>query len=136
MNERLALRQPYSLKAREGWTYSMGVDFVVKAGEMRLGGSAAFMEYKTRKGEEPGLHKHISEDEMFYVLAGSLTFECDKQLFDLEKGGFIFLPAGSEHGYTITSSEPVRLIVVTSLVREEVTGGWGGFVADMELGQG
>ena len=52
------------------------------------------------------------------------------------KGGFIFLPRGIEHGYTIRSEDPVRLIVVTSPVREGASGGWGGFVADRESGQG
>jgi quercetin dioxygenase-like cupin family protein len=54
----------------------------------------------------------------------------------LEKGGFIFLPAGIEHGYTIGGDDSVRLIVVTSPIREGAGAGWGGFVADMESGQG
>jgi hypothetical protein len=40
-----------------------------------------------------------------------------------------------EHGYSIQGEDPVRLLVVTSPLRQEA-GGWGGFVADMELGQG
>ena len=43
---------------------------------------------------------------------------------------------GIQHGYTIRGTDPVRLIVVTSPVRDEVTGGWQGFVGDMESGQG
>ncbi len=128
-------KRAYALQAGEGWTYRFGVDFVVKAGEIRDGGGAAFLEYVTKKGEEPDDHTHSSEDEMFYILEGALTFRCDNQEFDLEKGGFIFLPSGSMHGYTITSDEPVRLIVVTAPVREGLPG-WGGFVSDMESGQG
>jgi quercetin dioxygenase-like cupin family protein len=70
------------------------------------------------------------------VLEGSITFQCGEATFDLEKGGFIFLPAGIKHGYTIRSEDPVRLIVVTAPVREGSGRGWGGFVADMETGQG
>jgi len=128
--------QPYALKADEGWTYRFGIDFTVKASEVQHGNSAAFMEYVTKKGEEPPSHTHQTEDEIFYVLEGSITFRCGEATFDLEKGGFIFLPSGIEHGYTIRSEDPVRLIVVTSPVREESNGGWGGFVADMESGQG
>ncbi len=73
---------------------------------------------------------------MFSVLEGAVTFRCGEETFDLEKGGFIFLPRGIQHGYTIRSEDPVRLIVVTSPVREGSSGGWGGFVADMELDQG
>ena len=96
---------------------------------------AAVLEYVTRKGEEPSSHTHKTEDEMFYVLEGSITFHCGEATFDLEQGGFIFLPAGIQHGYTIRSEEPVRLIVVTAPVRD-AAGGWGGFIADMESGQG
>lgn len=128
--------QPYALKADEGWTYRFGIDFTVKASEVQHGNGAAFMEYVTKKGEEPPSHTHQTEDEIFYVLEGSITFRCGEATFDLEKGGFIFLPSGIEHGYTIRSEDPVRLIVVTSPVREESNRGWGGFVADMESGQG
>jgi quercetin dioxygenase-like cupin family protein len=128
--------QPYALKAGEGWTYRFGIDFTLKASEIQPGSGAAFMEYITKKGEEPPSHTHKTEDEMFYVLEGSITFQCGEATFDLEKGGFIFLPAGIKHGYTIRSEDPVRLIVVTAPVREGSGRGWGGFVADMETGQG
>jgi len=113
----------------------MGVDFHVKAGEIQPGSGAAFLEYVTRKGEEPEDHAHPTEDEMFYVLAGAITFRCGEESFDLEQGGFIFLPHGVTHGYTIRSEHPVRLIVVTTPLRQPTGGGWGGFVADMESGQ-
>jgi hypothetical protein len=53
----------------------------------------------------------------------------------MHKGGIVFLPSGSEHGYTIHSDEPVRLLVLTAPVRDGA-GGWGGFTADLESGQG
>lgn len=128
--------QPYALKAGEGWTYRFGIDFTVKAGEAQEGSGAAFLEYVTRQGEEPEDHTHQSEHEMFYVLEGAISFRCGEQIFDLEQGDFIFLPRGIQHGYTIQSETPVRLIVVTAPVRDRSSGGWGGFVADMESGQG
>jgi quercetin dioxygenase-like cupin family protein len=127
--------RPYALKAGEGWTYRFGIDFTVKAREVRDGSGVAFLEYITRQGEEPEDHTHQSEDEIFYVLEGALTFRCGEATFDLEQGGFIFLPRGIKHGYTIRSEAPVRLVVVTSPFREG-SNGWGGFVADMESGQG
>jgi len=73
---------------------------------------------------------------MFYVLEGAVTFQCGEETFDVEKGGFIFLPAGIRHGYTIRGEGPVRLIVVTDPARDQGSKGWRGFVSDMELGQG
>ena len=70
------------------------------------------------------------------MLEGAVTFKCGGMTFELEKGGFVFLPCGIEHSYTIRSQEPVRLIVVTTPGREGASGGWGGFVSDLELGQG
>ena len=139
LNETLlnnAQSQPYALKAGEGCTYRFGIDFTVKAGEVQTGSNVAVLEYITQQGEEPPDHTHPTEDELFYVLEGALTFRCGGNTFDVENGGFIFLPRGIEHGYTIRSTEPVRLLVVTAPAREGASGGWGGFVADMELGQG
>ena len=128
--------QPYALAAGEGWVYRFGVEFTVKAGEVRMGSGVACLEYVTRQGEEPPDHTHATEDEMFYVLEGDISFRCGAETFDLSKGGFIFLPRGIEHGYTIRDENLVRLLVITAPLRDGVSNGWGGFVADMELGQG
>ena len=50
--------RPYALKAGEGWIYRFGIDFTVKSSEVQQGSSAAFLEYATRKGEEPPSHTH------------------------------------------------------------------------------
>ena len=131
-----AQTQPYALKAGEGWTYRFGLDFTVKASEVAEGSRVAVLEYSTRQGEEPPDHVHATEDELFYVLEGAISFRCGGKTFDLAQGGFIFLPRGIEHGYTIRNEQPVRLLVITAPVREDGPDGWGGFVADMELGQG
>jgi len=128
--------RPYALKADKGWTYRFGIDFTVKASEVRAGSGTAIVEYVTKQGEEPPDHTHGTEDEMFYVLEGVISFRCGDETFELEKGGFVFLPRGVKHGYTIRSEGPVRLLAVTAPVREGARGGWDGFVADMELGQG
>jgi quercetin dioxygenase-like cupin family protein len=136
MDQTARNNQPYALKAGEGWTYRLGIDFTIKASEVQNRNGAAFMEYVTRKGEEPSPHIHYTEDEMFYILEGSITFQCGEATFELEPGGFIFLPSGIRHGYTIQGEDPVRLIVITSPAREGASGGWGGFIADLESGEG
>ncbi|MCI0395871.1 MAG: cupin domain-containing protein [Chloroflexi bacterium] len=123
---------PYALKSGEGWTYRYDIDFTVKAGELHPGRGAAFIEYTTQKGEEPPDHTHPTEDEIFYVLKGELTFRCGGESFDVGEGGFIYLPQGIEHGYTIRSEGPVRLIVVTFPASATSAKGWGGFIADVE----
>ncbi len=129
--QRPQAREPYALGSAQGWTYRYGIDFTVKAGELESTNGAAFIEYTTRKGEEPEDHTHPTEDEMFYVLEGALAFRCGDQSFDVDEGGFVFLPQGIEHGYTIRSDGPVRLLVVTAPPRQSGES-WGGFVADFE----
>jgi quercetin dioxygenase-like cupin family protein len=124
--------RPYALKAGEGWTYNYGIDFTVKAGERGPGRRVAVLEYTTRSGEEPPEHRHTTEDEIFYVLEGAVTFRCGDESFDVEDGGFIFLPHGIEHGYSIRSAGDVRLLVITSPSQPDAIGGWGGFVGDLE----
>jgi quercetin dioxygenase-like cupin family protein len=124
--------RPYSLKAGEGWTYHYGIDFTVKAGELGQGRRLAVVEYASRPGEEPPDHTHATEDEIFYVLRGALTFRCGDDTFDMDDGGFVFLPRGIPHGYTIRSDDGVRLLVMTSPAPDGSVPGWGGFVADFE----
>ncbi len=127
-------QRPYALSDGAGNSYHFGVPFMVKASEVAAGSGAAVLEYTTVKGEEPPDHTHPTEDEMFYVLEGAITFHCAGQSFPLNKGGFVFLPRGIQHGYTIDSDTPVRLLVITSPVRENGRSGWGGFVGEMEQG--
>jgi quercetin dioxygenase-like cupin family protein len=123
--------EAYALPSGQGWTYQNGIDFTVKAGEFKTANGAAVIEYTTRKGEEPGEHTHPTEDEMFYVMQGALTFLCGDRTFDVETGGFVFLPCGIPHDYRIRSDGPVRLLVVTAPPRE-LSEGWDGFVGGFE----
>jgi quercetin dioxygenase-like cupin family protein len=124
--------RPYVLKSGEGWTYNYGIDFTVKLGERRHGRGVAFIQYTTSTGEEPPDHTHDTEDEIFYVLRGSMSFRCGNEIFDVESGAFVFLPRGIEHGYTIRGDGDVDLLVVTSPARDAATSGWSGFIADLE----
>jgi quercetin dioxygenase-like cupin family protein len=123
--------RPYALQAGEGWTYRYGIDFTVKAGELGPA-RVAVIEYTTRAGEEPPEHTHETEDELFYVLRGSLSFRCGDDTFEVDDGGFVFLPRGIRHGYTIRGEGDVRLLVVTAPAQDD-GGGWGGFVADLQV---
>ena len=124
--------RPYTLKAGEGWKYRYDVDFTLKAGELKPNRGTAILEFTTRKGEEPPNHTHPTEDEIFYVLKGELRFHCAGEDFDVSEGGFVYLPKGIEHGYTILSEGDVKLLVITFPPSENANKGWGGFVADIE----
>jgi quercetin dioxygenase-like cupin family protein len=124
--------RPYALQAGEGWTYQFGIDFIVRAGERGQGRRVAVVEYTTRRGEEPEDHTHPTEDELFYVLQGALTFRCGDERFAVDDGSLVFLPRGIPHGYTIHGDGDVRLLAITAPAPEAASAGWGGFVADIE----
>lgn len=124
--------KPYALKSGEGWVQNYGIDHVIKLGELGQGRGAAVFEYTTVPGEEPPLHTHATEDELFYVLEGEVTFHCGEESFDVSTGGFMFLPQGIKHGYTLRGDVPVRLLAITYPTREADGKGWGGYVADVE----
>jgi len=125
---------PYALKKREGWVYDLGVQFTVKLGERGHGRRFAVLEYTTDQDEWPG-HTHATEDEVFYVLKGALTFRCGSDEFDVDEGGFVFLPSGIEHGYKIRGGGPAQLLIVTAPAPEPGSpGDWDGFVSGLETG--
>ena len=84
-----------------------------------------------RHGEEPSKHVHNSEDEVFYVIRGRLTFVCWEQCFPTEAGGTMVLPAKIPHTYRVADNVEAVLLAITYPV-QKVAHGWGGFVAIME----
>src|SRR5437588_3865683 len=133
-NARTSAIRPYALPAGKGWVYEMGGEFIVKLGERRQGRRFAVVEYATDQDEWPG-HTHATEDEVFYLLKGALTFRCGDDQFDVDEGGFVFLPGGIEHGYKIRGGKPAQLLIVTAPMPEgSPTVGWDGFVSDLESG--
>ncbi len=71
-------------------------------------------EFSAPVGQDPPTHVHPTEDEMFYVLDGSFTFQCGENSFEAEPGSFIFLPRGVPHGYTAHDGDRGRLLAITS----------------------
>ena len=124
--------KPYRLRRDEGRSYDIGIPLTVKAGEYRSTNGCAVFEFVTRKGEEPGDHVHATEDEMFYLVDGRVTFICGDERCEAETGDFVFLPRGRSHNYEVRGDEPVRLLVITSPPRWRASEGWGGFVGDFE----
>jgi quercetin dioxygenase-like cupin family protein len=122
----------YALRRDQGPTYGFGPNWIVKAGEIGPGRRLAFVEYTTKKGEEPGPHTHPTEDEIFYVVEGRVTFRCGDEAFEMGDGGFVFLPRGVEHSYSIESAGEVRMLIVLSPADESARGGWGGLIGDLE----
>ena len=56
-------------------------------------------------------HSH-EVDEGFYVLKGNMTFRADGASHEAPAGSFVFIPAGTVHGFSHDS--PARYLVLSS----------------------
>ena len=57
----------------------------------------------------PGPHAH-PEDDVFYVIEGSLSFFVDGQWLDAPKGSFVLVPAGVTHDFENRSEARAGLL--------------------------
>ena len=62
------------------------------------------------QGSAP-MHSHKRYEETFYLLRGSLEFFLEDRAINVGAGDFVRVPAGTRHGYTNHSHEPVELLV-------------------------
>ncbi len=127
----MGMARPYALAADEGTVVELGIPHLIKAGERGLGRGLAAFVLDTVHGEEPPTHTHRTEDEVFYVLEGEVTFTCDGEEFPAKKGGFVFLPQGLPHTYAIPEGVRTKLLVLT-FPKQENPNGWGGYLGEIE----
>jgi quercetin dioxygenase-like cupin family protein len=59
------------------------------------------------------IHRHFEADEAFYILDGSGTFILNDVRHPFEKGGTIFIPKNSWHGFANPDQELLLLWIVT-----------------------
>jgi mannose-6-phosphate isomerase-like protein (cupin superfamily) len=53
----------------------------------------------------PGAHSHEANDDIFYVLEGTVTFLAGNEWIDAGKGTFLRIPAGVMHDFENRSDE-------------------------------
>lgn len=58
----------------------------------------------------PGKHSHEANDDVFYMLEGTLTFWLADRWVEATKGAFVRVPAGVEHDYENRTSERARML--------------------------
>jgi quercetin dioxygenase-like cupin family protein len=64
-------------------------------------------------GGEPPLHVHAREDETFYLLSGTMTFQRGMERIDANPVDMVHLPRGIQHGFKVTSPQARVLLVIT-----------------------
>jgi mannose-6-phosphate isomerase-like protein (cupin superfamily) len=93
-------RSPVVLPPGEGRSYSMGpVRAIFKADgtetRKRYSISEWWLDPYTRG---PGAHQH-EEDDVFFVIEGTMSFLVDGTWMDAPKGSFVVVPGGTAHDF-------------------------------------
>jgi quercetin dioxygenase-like cupin family protein len=104
----------FALGPDEGPVYGFhGSSVIIKASAEHTLGQLAVMESTYPPGLSVHEHVHAGEDEMFYLLAGELTGFCDADKWTATAGSFVFVPRDRPHGFTVTSTQPAKALVIT-----------------------
>ncbi|MGI5203433.1 cupin domain-containing protein [Spirillospora sp. CA-108201] len=110
-----SVNRPYVLASAEGQAlWFLGNLVTVKAAGAQTRGRLTVAEFLNPAGFAPPLHRHLEEDEMFYVLSGTARFLCDGEELPAGPGDFVLLPVGLPHTFVVGSGEPLRRLQITT----------------------
>jgi len=76
------------------------------------GGSMFALDCVVGSGGGPPPHKHLAEDELFAITAGSITFTAGSDARTVSAGESVFVPRGTRHSYRNEGPAPARMIAV------------------------
>jgi len=95
-----ASRQPIVLAPGEGRAYPMGrISAVFKADEAETDSRYAISEWWLEPHTQgPGPHSH-PEDDIFYVIEGTMSVLVDQQWTHATRGAFVLVPGGVTHDF-------------------------------------
>lgn len=117
--------KPVAVSKDEGearwWLGSLAV---IKVTAAETGGQMSIIEVSDPPGSDVPWHVHHREDEGFWILDGSATFEVGDTTIEAGPGDYLFGPRGIPHRYT-TGDAGCRLLFIMT------PGGFEKLVIDM-----
>jgi mannose-6-phosphate isomerase-like protein (cupin superfamily) len=126
MSEIITSGTPYRMTADEGEAlWFLGNLVTLKATGDVTHGALTVAHFVNPPSFATPLHRHLDEDEMFYVLSGAVTFSCAGQDLDAGPGDFVLLPKGEAHTFVVGSDEPLHALQLTT------PAGFEGFAAEV-----
>lgn len=97
-------------ESRSFWGPGDRYTFLVTGEES--GGSMFALDCVVGAGGGPPPHRHLAEDELFYVFEGSISFTMGGHTRAMGPGESAFVPKGTTHTYVNTSDTDARMIAV------------------------
>ena len=106
--------EAFVLAPGEGRFIDLGAfGMTVKASSDDTKGVFSLLEAEEPPGFGPPLHIHHDAAEAFYVLEGEYHIFIDDQAYACSAGSFIFIPAGTRHGFRVGSVPSRKLNLYT-----------------------
>jgi mannose-6-phosphate isomerase-like protein (cupin superfamily) len=104
-------RQPVVLEPQAGRHYAMGrIDATFKADEAETAFAYSISEWWLEPNTTgPGAHAH-AEDDVFYVLEGTMSILVGERWVDAKRGAFVLVPGGTTHDFENRSSERAGIL--------------------------
>jgi uncharacterized cupin superfamily protein len=114
MSDPVAVR-PFVHRADEGEAlWFLGGLVTVKAAGADTRGRVTVVEFVNPPGFAPPLHRHLNEDEMFYILDGHAEFHCDDTEISAGPGDFVLLPVGLAHTFVVAPDKALKYLQITT----------------------
>jgi mannose-6-phosphate isomerase-like protein (cupin superfamily) len=103
------------LDAGEGRAYPMGpLSAVFKADGAESHGLYSISEWWLEPHTEgPGAHSH-PEDDVFYVIEGTVSFFVESDWVEVSKGGFVLAPGGLPHDFANRGTERAGFLNISA----------------------
>ena len=89
-----------------------GRDLIFKVTGEDTGGAFDYFIVEVAPHGGPPLHVHHRQEETIHVLKGLFKVRIGDELFQLEAGGFAYLPSEVPHAFLNLTDEPAEIIVV------------------------
>jgi len=106
--------QPLVLRPEEATTYNFptGETVMLVLTSKDTGGAFTLLEGVFPQGAGAPLHVHNREDELIYVLEGTLAIQIKETHFTVGSGESAFLPRDIPHAFCNLEKQPVRALAL------------------------
>jgi mannose-6-phosphate isomerase-like protein (cupin superfamily) len=112
MGDRIGV--PFVLRPGEGRSIDLGnFAMSLKAADEDTGGAFTLLEAAEPPNFGPPLHIHTNAAEAFYVLEGEYHIFIDEAVHVCPTGSFIYIPAGTRHGFRVGGMPSRKLNLYT-----------------------